>query len=91
MYTHTVLAATIIRMTYEFVDVSACTCSEVHYTFFQVIEDDTIENLVKVCHSDSYEKLEATVKVNNRTLVGNPTFKKHWNSVDQIFVASRIN
>ncbi len=29
----------------------------------QVIEDDTIDKLVQICHTDSYEKLEAAVKV----------------------------
>ena len=29
----------------------------------QVISDDVVDNIIKVCHSNSYEKLQATVQV----------------------------
>ncbi len=34
------------------------------FLFFQVIPDEVISGVIRACHSDSYEKLEATVKVN---------------------------
>ena len=33
--------------------------------FLQVVAEDVIDNLIAVCHSDSYEKLEKTIKVRN--------------------------
>ena len=32
-------------------------------SFWQVISEEAINSILKVCHSDSYEKLEVTIKV----------------------------
>jgi len=32
--------------------------------YIQVVPEDVIDNLIRVCHSDSYDKLDSTVQVN---------------------------